>query len=232
MARKDPVTGAKINKLRKSYEGKAKDLGLEGRNKASKGAGHLQGLADPGWSTVLGDGRTMWQVRIDGKEPGAASDEQTLALLDSALTLRPGHLPRDEHNEWKSLLGLDDAAIPAKQPANSVAPAVARATTAVPRTAPSTAPQSAVIPNSPRNSAARPDRQGKKRRYDERSYEGYNDGYDDDGYDTGGQDDSGGRGSGSKRQKRKVSRLKPSDPTAERSADLDLAKHTPSGRAF
>jgi alanyl-tRNA synthetase len=34
--RVDPVTGQKVNKLRKSYEGKLKELNLDGRNKATE----------------------------------------------------------------------------------------------------------------------------------------------------------------------------------------------------
>ncbi|KAL9033478.1 MAG: hypothetical protein Q9214_007498, partial [Letrouitia sp. 1 TL-2023] len=42
VARTDPVTGEKINKMRKSYEGKVKALGLAGRNRAVK---HQSGKA-------------------------------------------------------------------------------------------------------------------------------------------------------------------------------------------
>ena len=43
------AAGNKINKLRKSYEGKVKQLGLSGRSKAQMGNGALAGLIVPEW---------------------------------------------------------------------------------------------------------------------------------------------------------------------------------------
>lgn len=54
--RVDPVTGQKVNKLRKSYEGKLKELNLDGRNKATESPKELEGLVDPGWDYVLPNG--------------------------------------------------------------------------------------------------------------------------------------------------------------------------------
>ncbi|KAF2484315.1 Rox3 mediator complex subunit-domain-containing protein [Neohortaea acidophila] len=223
VARRDPVTGAKINKLRKSYEGKVKELGLEGRNKASKTEGILDGLVDPGWDVPLADGRIAWDggmfadPPLLGADEGASAIGKIEALLGTALDLRPGHLPAGEHNGWKNLLGLDDATLmnPTKLAASPQS-ATASGPLGVPRTAASnllskTTPSGALrnsAPSSPHahlSSASRPDRAGKKRRYDESSYAGYQEGYDDDGYSTGGMDDStGGRrgsGGGAKRQK-------------------------------
>jgi hypothetical protein len=223
VARRDPVTGEKINVLRKSYTNKVKDLGLEGRNKATKSVNELWGLVDPGWNSLEADGRTVWETRRADALLGEHDMDSMLGLLDSALGgVREGHLPKAEHEHWKGLLGLDEAANAAaaatKQPPHpsSSVPLAQGSKIGAPNPAflAKTAPGAAVrnsAPASPRNTngpgvASRPDRAGKKRRYDESSYEGY----EDDGYDTGGVDDSNRRGSsGGKRQKRKVSGRQP-----------------------
>lgn len=201
VARNDPVTGAKINKLRKSYEGKVKDLGLEGKNKSGKNQGELQGLVDPEWDIVVPDGRTFFEAsreHVDFSERGA---EHMLAMLDSALSMRPGRLPKAEDLKWKSSLGLDDSK-PAPTAAAPTLPPKTAANQFLSKTSPATAVQRSA-PASPRGTGtgvARPERSGKKRRYDDASFEGY----DDDGYSTG--DGGSRRGSVSKRQKRKVSK--------------------------
>ena len=203
------MTGEKINAIRKSYAGKLKDLGLEGKNKAAKNQGELWGLLHPEWSMDVGGGKTLWQERKEDALLGEHDSEQMLSMLDRALDMRTGHLPKGEHEHWKGLLGLDDTATAAAVPSKlnvAATPAFTPGATA-PKTAATnliskTAPMRNSAPSSPRNTiAARPERAGKKRRYDESSYEGY----EDDGYSTGGVDDTGRRGSGGKRQKRKVS---------------------------
>ena len=218
VARRDPNTGEKINPIRKSYAGKLKDLGLDGKNKATKNQDELAGLLLPDWSMDIGGGKTVWQDQRADALLGEHDSEQMLSMLDRALDMRPGRLPKAEHDKWQSILGLDEASIavaavaPGKQTNASATPAAFSPGTTntgmAPRTAATnllskTAPMRNSAPASPRsNIAARPERAGKKRRYDESSYEGY----DDDGYSTGGMDDTGRRGSsGGKRQKRKVS---------------------------
>lgn len=211
VARKDPVTGEKINKLRKSYEGKVKDLGLEGRNKASKNLRELESLVDPEWDIVVPDGRTFFESareHVDFSERGA---EEMLSMLGSALNMRPGKLPKAEDAQWKNLLGLDDlTAAKAASTTGSAAttlPAKTAASHFLSKTSPATAVQRSA-PASPRGTgmgagagSGRPERSGKKRRYDDASWEGY----DEDGYSTG--DGGSRRESASKRQKRKVSSL-------------------------
>ena len=63
MARRDPKTGEKINKLRKSYENKVKALELEGRNKAEANSNELQGLLDPLWDSLVEGNLTMWNAK-------------------------------------------------------------------------------------------------------------------------------------------------------------------------
>jgi hypothetical protein len=212
VARRDPVTGEKINPLRKSYANKVKFLGLEGKNKAQPNNGELEGLVEPGWNMDVGDGVTMWDqrwqdFRLDDEKP----KEDILSKLESALKMEPGRLPKQEHAEWKNTLGLDDVAAAVAAAATTTKPAAA-AVAAKPlpgnlhlaHTAPAMAARNSA-PSSPRN-AIRPDRTGKKRRYNDSSFEGYNDGYDEDGYNTGGVDENGRRrDASSKRQKRKVS---------------------------
>lgn len=198
VARKD-AGGNKINKLRKSYEGKAKSLGLEGRIKAAKmdtPVEILGGLVDPGWDQVGGDGKTWWEGRwadLPLRDPDAL--EALLKKTESAFVMAPGRLPKREHDSWASMLGLDDAIAGRATPA---LPPTATRNPVLSKTAPSTVFRSSA-PASPRDvaGALRPERTGKKRRYDESSYKGYQEGYDDDGYSTG-----GGSAGGHKRQKR------------------------------
>ena len=223
VARRDPVTGEKINVLRKSYTNKVKDLGLEGKNKATKAlVPALLPLVDPRWNDREADGRTVWQSQRGNALLGEHNPESMMRLLDSTMGgMKAGHLPKAEHEHWKGLLGLDEAANAAaaatKQPPHpSFSIPLAQGSkigapnpTFLAKTAPGAAVRNSA-PASPRNTngagVARPDRAGKKRRYDESSYEGY----EDDGYDTGGVDDSSRRGSGGgKRQKRKVSGRQP-----------------------
>jgi hypothetical protein len=217
VARRDPVTGEQINKLRKSYANKLKDLELEGRNQATKSKNELWGLVDPAWDIVTESGVNVWQEQ-HGKLMLDESDvDGIMGMLDSALGgMQQGRMPKKEHEDWKKHLGLDEANQAANGPTKplphpiSNVPLAQGSKTGAPNPAflAKTGVAAAIrnsAPASPRNAngaaiAARPDRTGKKRRYDESSYEGY----DDDGYDTGG--DSNRRGSGGgKRQKRKVS---------------------------
>lgn len=211
VARRDPVTGEKINKLRKSYETKSRNLGMEGRNKALVQDAHLTGLLDPGWDIEVAEGQTLWQQKHADFEIGGKSTDELMAMLPRALFMLPGNLPRHEHNELIQQLGLDELSAQSQQ-ARAQAQAQWRTTAGLlsskstnnlllAKTAPLAAGRN-TAPSSPTGSL-RPDRTGKKRRYDESSY----DGYDDDGYSTGGFDDTGKRINGAKRVKRKVSEI-------------------------
>ncbi|KAK3068995.1 hypothetical protein LTR53_013017 [Teratosphaeriaceae sp. CCFEE 6253] len=205
VARRDDA-GNKINKLRKSYEGKAKALGLEGRAKAQAGNGALAGLVDPAWELDAGSGRTWWDAQRGSEVAGLLGEKgdalDMLALLPAAFQgLGREGFPKKEHEHWRHVLGLDEAgttpALPATKP-NGVFPAALGKGATTPAQA--TALRNAASPVSP-NGVVRPERAGKKRRYDEASYTGYHEGFvDDDGYSTGG-DSSGLRGSAGKRQK-------------------------------
>lgn len=180
VARKDPVTGEKINKLRKSYEGKVKNQNLSGRNKPTDIPGELLGFMewpDEGW----------FDQRVYNRELEKAATGPMMAKLEQALAMQPGRLPNAEHEKWKSVLGLDleglaPARTPGLEPSKNVAQHVLQ------RNHPTSMRASA--PASPRGGVGRPERANKKRRYDDTSFEGYSDGYhEDDGYATAGGDD-------------------------------------------
>jgi hypothetical protein len=190
--------------LRKSYANKVKNLGLEGRNKAQSNQHELEGLLDPLWDMPEGDS-TLWGNHCAASKLGDPKvEDDLLSKLGDALRMEPGRLPGKEHDQWKNMLGLDEVLASAaagkggSTPNASKLPGVSAL-----KTSPGTGSRNSA-PASPR-SVSRPDRSNKRRRYDDSSYEGYQQGYDDDGYSTGGVDDTGRRNSGAKRQKRKVS---------------------------
>lgn len=137
-----------------------------------------------------------YDQRIHGKELDSWESHPIMSKLGRALQMNPGRLPSDEHDKWKNLLSLEDNA----KTTPSLAPSKNPAQQAMLKSQSSTMRASA--PASPRMThGARPDRPNKKRRYDENSYHGYNDGYgDDDGYSTGGLDDK--RSSASKKRRK------------------------------
>jgi hypothetical protein len=168
--RADPVTGEKINRLRKSYEGKLKGLGLAGRNKPVK---HEPGT--PGGLRQM----TMWpeeewqNQKVVGKEITAASLGSALHELQlKAMKMEPGSVPNHEY--WEDLLGHEKPSKHVTTPAEVGKKAGA-------------APPATVRPPAQSNGAlavseperARPSR-GKKRHYDDNSFVGYGEGYADD----------------------------------------------------
>lgn len=137
--------------------------------------------------------------RVRGKELELWESNPIMHKLDRALQMNPGRLPHDEHEKWKSM--IDPAEKPKPTPSfdamkNSTLQAVSKTQSSSAR---ASAPASPTWTSA--TSGARPDRQGKKRRYHEGTYEGYNDAYnDEDGYSTGGVDDS--RGSATKKRRK------------------------------
>ncbi|THZ16397.1 Rox3-domain-containing protein [Aureobasidium pullulans] len=188
--RTDPITGEKINKLRKSYEGKVKNFGLTGKNKPTDLNEELRGLLQ--W-----DPESWYDQRVHGRELDKAESSPLMATLGRALTMNPGTLPADEHNKWKSILGLDDGNKTPSQPASKI-PAHSQMLKAQASSMRASAPAS---PRASNPNGIRPDRSNKKRRYDESSYTGYNESYqEDDGYSTGGLDDK--RNSATKKRRK------------------------------
>ncbi|KKK24049.1 rox3 family protein [Aspergillus rambellii] len=201
VARMDPVTGEKINRLRKSYEGKLKGLGLAGRNKPVK--------ID---STTAGGLRhmTMWpeeewqNQKVYGKEIKVADIDSALYNLQmKAMKMESGTVPNNDY--WEDVLGHEK---PAKHVSNGeVAKKVAAA------------PNGVRVPTQTNGSSAPTDQErsrpsrGRKRHYDDNSFVGYGEGYADD--DDDGAYYSNGEGVGKKKRKKDhVSKI--STPLPER----------------
>lgn len=186
MARTDPVTGAKINKLRKSYEGKIKELQIAGKPKAVK---MDRCLLDP-----LDMPDEEWgRQKVDGREFETAFENGSItsgfdSLLSSALDgMGPGPLPLPVSQKYKTYLGTDDTAksrgvAPSAPPNRGV-----QAPSATPTPMPSGATQR----------ISRPERSGAKRSYTDSAFQGYGEGLDD-GYTESADDDGQG---GMKRRK-------------------------------
>lgn len=121
-----------------------------------------------------------------------AAEREVFDRLSKAFDLHPGRLPPKEHKEYQSMLGLDEPGAGVKM---GMAKAPNGPVGAIAKTAPAAQNWNSA-PVSPGDSTARPERSNKRRRYDDSSFEGYKEAYEDDGYSTG--------GSNAKRQKRKV----------------------------
>lgn len=202
VARTHPVTGDKINKMRKSYEGKVKTFGLAGRNRAvKKEPGKLMGLLD-----MTSMPEEEWHnQKVVGKELQKGLSGATLAKLERAMHMQPGPVPNN--SEWEDLLGFEKA----KPLAAVVEPGRKKGSLAeVPTKKVNGLSNGARIDigrAAATSEVPRPKRAGKKRRYDEHSFEGYGEGFVDDegdmtmrgGYSSG----DGSRKSGSTSKKRR-----------------------------
>jgi hypothetical protein len=183
VARTDPVTGEKINKLRKSYEGHIKSMQIAGKPKAQK----MEGV----FSIPLSAPPEEWNLlMVQGKEAQKALNPAETALdagfgnlLDSALSgMTSGQLPAADANRYRTYIGTDEVIKPKAQdgPPHRLTPHASAAPT-------------------PGNSAmgrgvTRPERSGSKRHYTDASFPGYGEGYNDEfGADsTGGEDNAQG----------------------------------------
>lgn len=188
VARVDPTTGEKINKLRKSYEGHIKQLQIAGKPKAVK--------MDDVFSGLMSLPDDHWEAINAGKEPRRKlNNDQTAfepefgGLLDSAFGgMGPGALPPSDASKYKAYIGTDDT-LRAKPAADT------QARTPLPSSAPT--PSNHSLPR-------RPERSGSKRQYNEDSYQGYSEGYGDD-FATDSTGEDGARG-GFKRRKTQFER--------------------------
>lgn len=188
VARIDPVTGEKINRLRKSYEGKLKGLGLAGRNKSIK-----QEIGQPGSLRHL----TLWpeeewqNQKVYGKPIQVSDMDSALQDLQAkAMQMEPG--PVRNNDFWEDILGHEK---PAKHPAPGEAGKKALpATSGRPNGNSYTASPQAQEAERPRAS------RGRKRHYDDNSFAGYGEGFVDDDDDPGFY--SNGEGTGKKKRKK------------------------------
>lgn len=188
VARVDPTTGEKINRLRKSYEGKLKGLGLAGRNKPVKN--------DPNVSGGLRH-LTMWpeeewqNQKVFGKEIKVADIDSGLHKLQmNAMKMEPGPVPNNDY--WEDVLGHE------KPSKNVGAPDTGKRVAATPNAARS-ASQSNGTPVPAEPERIRPSR-GRKRTYDDNSFVGYGEGYIDDDDDVAFY--SNAEGTGKKKRKK------------------------------
>lgn len=188
VARLDPVTGEKINRLRKSYEGKLKGLGLAGRNKPVK-----QEPGAPGSLRHL----TMWpeeewqNQKVFGKPIKVGDIGSALhGLQTKAMQLEPGMVPNNDF--WEDVLGHEK---PAKSQGSGD---TSKKSAPVPAARPSI-PGSTQAQPAQEQERSRPSR-GRKRHYDDNSFVGYGEGYADDDDDPGFY--SNGDGTGKKKRKK------------------------------
>ncbi|KAL3491559.1 Rox3 mediator complex subunit-domain-containing protein [Aspergillus germanicus] len=195
VARNDPITGEKINRLRKSYEGKLKGLGLAGRNKPVK-----HDPATPGGLRQM----TLWpeeewqNQKVFGKEIKVADLDSVLHDLQmKAMKMEPGTVPNNDY--WEDVLGHDK---PSKH--TNAGDAIKKVATPV-----SSGGRPIGQPNGTPTTAeperSRPSR-GRKRHYDDNSFVGYGEGYADDDEDAAFYSNSEGTGK-KKRKKDHVSKI-------------------------
>lgn len=171
MARIHPLSGEKINKLRKSYEGQIKDFGLPGRNKAVRGERNVD-EDQPGPLRRMA-GSAPWGLQTDeqwNSEHAQSKIEissEFQAKVKQAMQMQPGTVRNN--NYWEGELGLSD-----KPKINALPPRAPSSQRAMPR-----------IPNGiqrqPPQATDEPKRQtrGKKRSYGDNSFVGYGEGYSD-----------------------------------------------------
>ncbi|KAI1617652.1 Rox3 mediator complex subunit-domain-containing protein [Exophiala viscosa] len=169
VARNDPKTGEKINKLRKSYEGQIKSFGLAGRNKPVKGERNAD-EDQPGQIRRI-VGSLPWGLQPDEQwsaEHGGSKIEATpdfKAKLREAMHMRPGTVRNNAH--WEDVLGFDKKpTVLPPQPVVNQLP-VPRVPNGIPRQL-----------GQPSAEAKRQTR-GKKRSYGDDSFVGYGEGYSD-----------------------------------------------------
>lgn len=189
VARNDPYTGEKINRLRKSYKGKIKEYGLSGRNDAVKhepGApGRLLDLS--AWPEDEWFNQKVYGKEMKVADPGSDLERIQLKAMRSA----PGILP--DNDVWEDALGHE-------KPVKS---ADALKFSAAPRQVSNASVSSAApSPTTTDYASTRPKRTGKKRSYHDSSFIGYGEGFaDDDGNSVQSTDESGKTG---KKKRRKV----------------------------
>ncbi|KAI9882352.1 MAG: vacuolar protein sorting-associated protein 1 [Watsoniomyces obsoletus] len=197
VARVDPATGEK-RKIRKTYKGKIQAFGLAGRNQEVK---HPEGETGGLLEMVQMPEDEWHNQHVIGKELENGLGDDMMAKLERALKMERGPMPGFD----ASILGLDmpptsaaSTTDPSRKPSqvaidstvnkmlpNGTKPLVqqtgtlATTTTMIRGTSGS--------PGGDPPESARPRRAGKKRRYDDRSFEGYEEAFidDDSGMDMG-----------------------------------------------
>jgi hypothetical protein len=196
--RTDPITGEKINKLRKTYKVVLQDLKLPGRT-------------DPvvhrdQFSEMYRMPDDWWQTEVVGDHDLSQGFEGLLPSLDKALKMDAVKLPPETEKDVRKTIGADDSKKkvkvgvdgPVKPAGHALAGTPGGGAVVTSNANGSAQPSGALSP------AMRPSRPGTKRRYNDASFKGYGEGYADDdmGDSTAGEDES--RGGSSKKKRRKV----------------------------
>ncbi|KAJ9612230.1 hypothetical protein H2200_003827 [Cladophialophora chaetospira] len=170
VARTDPRTGEKINKLRKSYEGQIKGFMLVGRNKPVKGDRNVdEDLPGPLRQMVGSSAWGLQQAEQWDAEHVKSKIEVTTdfrAKLKQAVQMQPGTIRNNAF--WEAELGLEKPNArppPVPQPQQQLA---------MPRLVPNGIPR----PRQQSEDAKRQTR-GKKRSYGDDSFVGYGEGFSD-----------------------------------------------------
>lgn len=170
VARTDPITHEKINKLRKSYEGQIKNFALAGRNKPTK-----EEIPEGQWSSLnmmmLEPDDSWYASKVMGKKIEVNSDLES--RLRKAMFLQPGRT-RD-HEQWEDLLGHEKA-----RPVQAQEPVSKKVVAGAPLQRPQVNGSGVRTLSHAAGDAMRPRRTGKKRSYADNSFEGYGDGFVDD----------------------------------------------------
>lgn len=207
VARTHPVTGEKINKMRKSYEGQLKSLGLAGRNKAVK---HDDSKGESFMQLARWPEEEFHNQRVHGKDVRNGLPVELKAMLGKAMELQPGKIPDNDY--WQDLLGIEKVKPfdPAAKPVKSALATKVNGQSNGQING-NTQTGSTAVNSSQPNEPIRARRTGKRKSYGDSSYEGYGDGYVDDdmeqnGYSSGESRSTRTSQGGRKRRKTKVYR--------------------------
>lgn len=168
VARLDPNTGEKINKLRKSYEGQIKQFQLAGRNKPDKvdrdngGMTMRQAIGNFDSETfgIIHQSDEEWNAEHAQRKIGMTEDFK--AKLRKAVQMQPGRVRNEQ--KWDDVLGHDKARPAAPTPAVAAQSGHLR-----PNGVARTVGQSAAD--------LKRQTRGKKRSYGDESFIGYGEGY-------------------------------------------------------
>ena len=189
------MTGEKINKLRKSYEGHLKPLGLAGKNKGVQAEPEKRLLETYFWPE-----EEYHSQKVHGKDVRRGLPAATLAKLEKAMHMQPGPLP--DNSKWEEIFGFEKT-----KPIGTAFDKKGKASTSATQISEQVNGHRAVAAAGAESEETRPKRAGKKRRYNDDSFEGYAEGFVDDAEDAvGGEgyssEERSRRGSGSKRRKK------------------------------
>jgi hypothetical protein len=181
------------NKLRKTYKGKIKDLGISGKFDVAV----REDDAPDSFLAMLRQPEEEWAIQNRmGKEIENGLGAAVRASLGPAMTMSRGTIPK---SSWDSSV-LGELDLPDTKATMAPVPPKPVAVGVVPKGVNPAAMQ----PRNGKIEVARPKRNVKKRGYEESSFEGYGEGYVDDdmvdtGYSTAEGDD---RGISQKRRKK------------------------------